>query len=165
MHKLCFLCFFYLFLQKQKWWCSSQLRTWNYLTLCAITWQQLMPQLLFPLKMSLCPIPLCTTQCWVWGKVYSLRIISGPHTIDLIRILQHQYTFIFLFDMFSESLSKRHFCTQKWAPPIKACALHFQGSCQLPDHSRWCCVTPFPCFLLCDRGTSITSSFNKLLSR
>lgn len=61
MHKLCFLRFFYLVLQKQKWWCSSQLHTWNYLTLCAITWQQLVPQLLSPLKMGLCPIPLCTT--------------------------------------------------------------------------------------------------------
>ena len=73
----------------------------------------------FPAEDGSMPYSTLYHRCWVWGKVHSLRIISGPHTIDLIRSLQHQYTFIFLFDMFSESLSKRHFCTQKGSPAIE----------------------------------------------
>lgn len=68
--------------------------------------------------------------------------------------------------VFRGPLPKRHFCTQKGSPATEVCAaLHFQSSGQPLDRSRWCCLTPLPCFLGCGRGTRCKSSFNKVLSR
>lgn len=145
----------------------SQLYAWNYFTPRAVKWPWLVPQhpSRWQMGLSLFSYSLSTTWNWLFEKVHVLRIISRPHTMELICSLVHQCTFISLFSMFSEC-PKRHFCTQKGSLAMEVCAgSRFQSSGQLLDCSWWCCLTPLSWFLGCDRGTRLKSSFYKLSSR
>lgn len=75
--------------------------------------------------LSLFLFPFTNPWHWCFEKVHALRINSGPYTMELLFSLCHQYTFIFLFNRFSEGLSLKVTFALKRDPWLLKSVQHF----------------------------------------